>query len=84
MQTPGGGGVPRGHRAAIAGPNTRPLRTESRRPGRRRRDLDDENVMILGDLSSTKASSTTAQEKLAGYALDEIDRIIKDHGKKIH
>ena len=46
--------------------------------------LNDENVMILGDLSSTKASSITAQKKLAGYALDEIDRIIKKHGKKIH
>ena len=46
--------------------------------------LNDENVMILGDLSSTKASSITAQKKLAGYALDEIDRIIKDHGEKIH
>lgn len=46
--------------------------------------LNDENVMILGDLSTTKASSITAQKKLAGYALDEIDRIIKDHGKMIH
>ena len=46
--------------------------------------LNDENVMILGDLSSTKASSITAQKKLAGYALDEIDRIIEQHGKEIH
>ena len=46
--------------------------------------LNDENVMILGDLSSTKASSITAPKKLAGHALDEIERIVKDHDKKIH
>lgn len=46
--------------------------------------LNDENVMILGDLASTKAQSIAAQKKLAGYALKEIDRIIKDHGTELH
>ena len=45
--------------------------------------LNDENVMILGDLESTNAASVSAQKKLRKYALDEIDRIIDDHGVRI-
>ena len=45
--------------------------------------LNDENVMILGDLESTNAASVSAQKKLGKYALDEIDRIIDDHGVRI-
>ena len=45
--------------------------------------LNDENIIILGDLGSTSAASITAQRKLAGYALAEIDRIIEDHGERV-
>ena len=45
--------------------------------------LNDENIIILGDLEAKKKSSITAQKKLAKYALDEIDRIIRTYGKKL-
>jgi len=45
--------------------------------------LNDENIIILGDLESTSATSIKAQRKLAGYALAEIDRIIEDHGERV-
>jgi len=45
--------------------------------------LNDENVIILGDLESANAASVTAQKKLGSYALAEIDRIIADHGTVI-
>ncbi len=45
--------------------------------------LNDENIIILGDLETKKKSSVTAQKRLAKYALDEIDRIIRTYGKKI-
>jgi len=45
--------------------------------------LNDENIIIIGDLESTKSSSINAQKKLAKYVLYEIDRIIKKFGKKI-
>jgi len=43
--------------------------------------LNDENIMILGDLDSTKVSSITRQKRLAKFALDEIDRIINEQGE---
>ena len=43
--------------------------------------LNDENIIILGDLEATSAAVKTAQKKIASFALKEIDRIIKDHGK---
>ena len=42
--------------------------------------LNDENIIILGDLEATSARVKTAQKKIASFALAEIDRIIKDHG----
>ena len=45
--------------------------------------LNDENIIVLGDLETKKKSTITAQKKLAKYALDEIDRIIRTYGKKI-
>jgi phosphatidylserine/phosphatidylglycerophosphate/cardiolipin synthase-like enzyme len=44
--------------------------------------LNDENIIILGDLEITKKSTINAQKKLATYALDEIDRIITKFGKR--
>ena len=42
--------------------------------------LNDENLIILGDLESTSASSISKQQELASYALNEIDRIIHNYG----
>lgn len=45
--------------------------------------LNDENIIIIGDLESSSAASVKAQRKLAKYAKDEIERIIKTFGKKV-
>lgn len=45
--------------------------------------LNDENIIILGDLDSTVATQIAAQKKIGAFALAEIDRMITDHGKKI-
>ena len=45
--------------------------------------LNDENIIILGDLSSTRASSIDRQRRLAKFALDEIDRIILEQGEPL-
>ena len=45
--------------------------------------INDENIIILGDLETTSAASRDAQRKIADYALKEIDRIVKDHAEKI-
>jgi len=42
--------------------------------------LNDENIIILGDLDSNNQNSIQKQKKLAGYALTEIDRIITKFG----
>jgi phosphatidylserine/phosphatidylglycerophosphate/cardiolipin synthase-like enzyme len=38
--------------------------------------LNDENIVVLGDLEEHDQDAIAAQQKLAGYALAEIDRII--------
>jgi phosphatidylserine/phosphatidylglycerophosphate/cardiolipin synthase-like enzyme len=43
--------------------------------------LNDENIMILGDLDSTNMNSINRQKKLAKFALDEISRIIAEQGE---
>lgn len=45
--------------------------------------LNDENIIILGDLETTSTAARKAQKKIAGYALKEIDRIIAKHAKPI-
>jgi phosphatidylserine/phosphatidylglycerophosphate/cardiolipin synthase-like enzyme len=45
--------------------------------------LNDENIIVIGDLESTNKNSIKNQKKLAQYALDEIDRIITTFGKKV-
>ncbi|BCY07116.1 phosphatidylserine/phosphatidylglycerophosphate/cardiolipin synthase family protein [Actinoplanes sp. L3-i22] len=40
--------------------------------------LNDENIVVLGDLEETDPGAITAQKRLAGYALAEIDRIITE------
>jgi phosphatidylserine/phosphatidylglycerophosphate/cardiolipin synthase-like enzyme len=42
--------------------------------------LNDENILVLGDLDATDGDSIQKQKQLAGYALKEIDRMIRDFG----
>lgn len=41
--------------------------------------LNDENIIILGDLGETDPERIATQKKFAAYALAEIDRIVRDH-----
>lgn len=45
--------------------------------------LNDENIMILGSLKTTNASSISKQKTLASYAIKEIDRIIETYGTEV-
>jgi phosphatidylserine/phosphatidylglycerophosphate/cardiolipin synthase-like enzyme len=45
--------------------------------------LNDENIIVLGDLEETDPAAEAAQQKLAAYALGEIDRIIKDLSRPV-
>lgn len=45
--------------------------------------LNDENIIVLGDLEETDPRAEAAQRQLAGYALAEIDRIIQDLARPI-
>ena len=38
--------------------------------------LNDENILVIGDMDSTDADSVSKQKLLAGFALEEIDRMI--------
>ena len=40
--------------------------------------LNDENIVVIGDLEEANAAAESAQRKIAAYALAEIDRIIND------
>jgi len=45
--------------------------------------LNDENILVLGDLEETDPAAEAAQRQLAAYALTEIDRIIHDLARPI-
>lgn len=45
--------------------------------------LNDENIIILGDLEAKTAAQRTAQRKIARFARAEIDRIIEQHGQPL-
>jgi phosphatidylserine/phosphatidylglycerophosphate/cardiolipin synthase-like enzyme len=45
--------------------------------------LNDENIIIIGDLDAADPDSVKKQKTLAGYALKEIDRIIDSFGSKV-
>ena len=46
--------------------------------------LNDENILVIGSFDQkATAHSIGAQQKIAKFALDEIDRIIAKHGKKM-
>ena len=40
--------------------------------------LNDENIIVIGDLEETDAAAEDAQRRLAAFALTEIERIIAD------
>jgi len=44
--------------------------------------LNDENIIILGDLDSTENDSIALQKEMAGYAHQEINRIIDNFGEE--
>jgi len=43
-------------------------------------NLNDENIIILGDLETKSAPQRKVQKKIAKFALSEIERIIHEHG----
>ena len=45
--------------------------------------LNDENIVVLGDLEETDPQARAAQQRLAGFALAEIDRITADLAHRI-
>jgi len=45
--------------------------------------LNNENIMVLGDLGDTSDDSVSRQRTLASYALGEIDRIIETYGHRL-
>jgi phosphatidylserine/phosphatidylglycerophosphate/cardiolipin synthase-like enzyme len=45
--------------------------------------LNDENIIILGDLKSENQGSIEKQKRVAVYAKQEIDRIIAEFGHKV-
>ncbi|MCZ6772025.1 MAG: phospholipase D-like domain-containing protein, partial [Proteobacteria bacterium] len=45
--------------------------------------LNDENIIILGDLDTNSTAQRNAQKKIAKFARQEIDRIITKHGDAI-
>lgn len=45
--------------------------------------LNDENIIIIGDIDEEKEENRTRQHALAKFAATEIERIMKKHGNKI-
>ena len=45
--------------------------------------LNDENILVIGDLEDDDPDAQAAQRELAGFALTEIDRIIATHGDRV-
>lgn len=44
-------------------------------------NLNDENIIIIGDLETSVPAQQKAQKQIAAFARKEIDRIIEDHGE---
>jgi phosphatidylserine/phosphatidylglycerophosphate/cardiolipin synthase-like enzyme len=45
--------------------------------------LNDENIIIIGDLEETNDITRQKQQRLARYALTEIERIIAEFGEPV-
>lgn len=46
--------------------------------------LNDENIMIFGNLNETDETKINAQKQFARYALEEVNRIIDVFGREVH
>jgi phosphatidylserine/phosphatidylglycerophosphate/cardiolipin synthase-like enzyme len=45
--------------------------------------LNDENLLVIGDLEDDDPEAQAAQRQLAAFALAEIDRMIAEHGERV-
>ena len=45
--------------------------------------LNDENIVVIGDLAESDPQQIAAQKLLGQFVLDEIDRMIRDHGRQV-
>jgi len=45
--------------------------------------VNDENIIVIGDVNETDATAIDRQQRFAGYAQEEIERIINDHCEQI-
>ena len=45
--------------------------------------VNDENIIMMGNLKTDAQAAENGQKKLAKYALDEIERIIDSYGQEI-
>jgi phosphatidylserine/phosphatidylglycerophosphate/cardiolipin synthase-like enzyme len=45
--------------------------------------LNDENIVVIGDLEETDPAAQADQQQLAGFARTEIDRIVTDLGQPV-
>lgn len=45
--------------------------------------LNDENILVIGDLEETRKESIVRQKALGRFALEEIDRMVRDHGERL-
>lgn len=45
--------------------------------------LNDENILVLGDLEDENPLAQATQRDLAAFALAEIDRMIQVHGERV-
>jgi phosphatidylserine/phosphatidylglycerophosphate/cardiolipin synthase-like enzyme len=45
--------------------------------------LNDENILVIGDLEDEDPAAQEAQRRLAAFAQAEIDRMIAEHGERV-
>ena len=45
--------------------------------------LNDENIVVIGDLAESDPQEIAAQKQLGQFVLDEIDRMIRDYGRQV-
>ena len=45
--------------------------------------LNDENIVMIGDLSEEDPSKIAIQKRLGAFVLTEIDRMIQENGKSV-
>ena len=45
--------------------------------------LNDENIVVIGDLAESDPQEIAAQKLLGQFVLDEIDRMIRDYGRQV-